>query len=117
MQIFIVAVENWGKIRAFRVGDAMEPKPAQTQTLYPGMVTTKYGLYTVTHDMPHSPKIEKFFDRGVSLPTCQIPGCQVTFELVRLVSWLDEAFGESAPAAQKCIASIAASASVFLSGS
>jgi hypothetical protein len=81
----------------------MQSKPAQT--LYAGAVTTKYGLYIVTHSLPHVRPTQKFIDRGVSLLTCEIPGCQVTFELAELISWLDEAFGVRAPSEQKMLSS------------
>ncbi len=57
-----------------------------SKTLVAGAITPVSGRYRVHHSVGHRPDAEVVLSRGVQLPTCNVAGCQVTFELV-VIKW------------------------------
>lgn len=53
-------------------------------TLCAGAVTAHTGYYRVVHSSPHRPPTETFIFRNFHLPSCGVPGCMVSFQLVQV---------------------------------
>lgn len=56
---------------------------ANRETFRPGVATWIGGIYLICHSSRHRPDAKCFLPKGLMLPHCPTPGCEVTFRLVQ----------------------------------